>query len=106
VSTTNVLECSNGPLPRHLEPRAYFTPDRAEFALRGSDAIEYLHWCDRQGLTVLGFDTWEPTRPQPTVINGGEFEGDASACRNAISESFRKGTPFSTSVFSGDQPVV
>jgi hypothetical protein len=81
---SDVLDCSNGPLPRSLEPRAYFNVNRSEFALWREDAIEYLNWCDDQGLTVLGFDLWVATQPGPTVVDGGEFEGDSAACRKAI----------------------
>jgi hypothetical protein len=84
ASASDSLACSNGPLPASLEPRAYFTAKREEFALGASDALEYLDWCDRQGLLVLGFDTWKPTQPGPTVLIGGEFEGNASACREKI----------------------
>lgn len=83
-SPDDLLECANGPLPRSLESRAYFTVNRSEFALWRADAIEYLDWCDDHGFTVLGFDVWVATQPGPTVVNGGEFEGDASACRKAI----------------------
>ena len=84
-SPGDFVECSNGPLPRSFEPRAYFTVNRSEFALWREDAVEYLNWCDEQGLTVLGFDLWVATQPGPTVVDGGEFEGDSSACRKAIS---------------------
>ncbi|HJW13120.1 MAG TPA: hypothetical protein VJ776_00410 [Thermoanaerobaculia bacterium] len=84
--TDDVRECSNGPLPRSMESRAYFDETGREFALTRDDALEYLNWCEGRGLTVLGFDAWMPTRPGPTVINGGEFEGDASACRVAIDD--------------------
>ena len=77
-------ECSNGPLPGSMESRAHFDEGGHEFALTRDDALEYLNWCEGRGLNVLGFDAWMPTRPGPTVINGGGFEGDASACRVAI----------------------
>jgi len=80
----DVLECSNGPLPRSLESRAYFSVNRSEFALWREDAIEYLNWCDDHGLTGLGFDLWVATQPGPTVVGGAEFEGDSSACRKVI----------------------
>jgi hypothetical protein len=82
--TSELLQFSNGPLPQRFEARAYFTGGRKEFALRPADALAYLNWCDEQGLLVLGFDTWLPTMPGPTVVNGGEFEGDALACRERI----------------------
>ena len=85
AGSDEVLECSNGPLPRSLESRAYFSVNRSEFALWREDAIEYLNWCDDHGLTVLGFDLWVASQPGPTVVNGGEFEGDSSACRRVIS---------------------
>jgi hypothetical protein len=83
-SPEDPLHCSNGPLPASFRVRAYFTANCDEFALGPGDALEYLSWCDQEGLTVLGFDTWEPSQPGPTVVNGGEFEGDASACRERI----------------------
>ena len=85
------LSCANGPLPASFQARAYFTANRGEFALGPGDALEYLNWCDQEGLTVLGFDTWEPSQPGPTVVNGGEFEGDGAACREKIrSGDFQK----------------
>ncbi|SRR6266511_3209224 len=80
------LQCSNGPLPRSMESRAYFSDDRREFALCRSDALEYLRWCEDNGLKVLGFDIWMPTRPGPTVVDAGGFNGDAFACRTVIQD--------------------
>jgi hypothetical protein len=84
IRTSELLSFANGPLPREFESRAYFTVRRSEFALCPADALAYLNWCDQQGVVVLGFDTWLPTTPSPTVVNGGEFEGDALACRERI----------------------
>src|SRR6476661_1320592 len=69
-SPEDPLHCSNGPLPASFRVRAYFTANCDEFALGPGDALEYLSWCDQEGLTVLGFDTWEPSQPGPTVVNG------------------------------------
>lgn len=81
-----ILSCSNGPLPKWLEPRAYFSRDRHEFALKREDALEYLEWCQREGLRVLGFDIWAAADPSPSVLEGEEgFEGNARECHEAIS---------------------
>lgn len=43
---------SNGPLPSPLKERAYFTSEESEFALRQSDALAYLDWCEAKGIAV------------------------------------------------------
>lgn len=80
-------EYSNGPLPAHLEPAAYFTGDRREWALPKAAALDYLDWCECQGLRVLGFEVWYPTTPGPTVTDFGlgNVEGVA-ASRDRIRE--------------------
>jgi hypothetical protein len=82
-----VTKYGNGPLPAHLEPAAYFTEDRGEWALPKAEALEYLDWCERRGLRVLGFEVWYPTTPGPTVtdLGLGNVEG-VTAVREGIRE--------------------
>jgi hypothetical protein len=82
-----VTEYGNGPLPADLEPAAYFTDDRGEWALPKAEALKYLDWCERRGLNVLGFDVWYPTRPGPTVKDLGTWNvAGVAATREAIRE--------------------
>ncbi len=76
---------SNGPLPLRLKERAYFTLEEAEFALRKSDALEYLQWCKSKGLLVLGYEVWYATTPGPTVPVWTD-EADADKCYDVISQ--------------------
>jgi hypothetical protein len=69
---------ANGPLPPHLVAHAYFTADGREWALRKPEALEYLDWCEQQGLRVLGFDVWYPSGPTPTDFGLGNVEGVAA----------------------------
>jgi hypothetical protein len=75
----------NGPLPDDLKAAAYFTEDRKEWALPKADALAYLDWCERENLSVLGFEVWYPTMPGPTVVEHGigNVEGIA-ATRDGI----------------------
>jgi hypothetical protein len=68
---------NNGPLPSEFESVAYLSEH--EFALPRGAAIEYLRWCQHNGVVVLGFDTWRATTPGPTALIEG-CEGDASQC--------------------------
>ncbi len=79
----NIETYANGPLPSHLEKRAYFTLWKKEFALRKSDALEYLKWCQAKDLGVLGYEVWYATIPGPTVRIGVE-EGNADECYELI----------------------
>lgn len=90
-----VRNCSNGPLPQWLESRATFSRDKHEFALKREDAIEYLDWCQKQGLRVLGFDLWTAADPRPAVLGGVDegFEGNAQECRAAITSPEFPGEP-------------
>jgi len=90
-----IRNCSNGPLPRWLEPRATFSRDKHEFALKKDDALEYLDWCQKQGLRVLGFDLWAAADPRPAVLGGADegFEGNAAECLTAISTRDFPGEP-------------
>jgi hypothetical protein len=78
---THVTDFGNGPLPEHLESSTYFTAGRREWALPKAAALEYLDWCEAQGLGVHGFDIWYPTKPSPTVTDEGlgNVEGVAAA---------------------------
>lgn len=78
---SRVTDYENGPLPVHLESAAYFTGDRREWALPKTEALEYLNWCENQGLKVLGFEVWYPTTPGPTVtdVGLGNVDGVAAA---------------------------
>jgi len=76
----HITEYANGPLPAHLQPAAYFTGDRREWALPKAAALDYVDWCEGQGLRVLGFEVWYPTTPGPTVtdVGLGNVEGTAA----------------------------
>lgn len=76
---------ANGPLPAYFKKRAYFTLNKKEFALRKSDALEYLKCCKAEELHVLGCEIWYATIPGPTVRIGVE-EGDADRCYDVISK--------------------
>ena len=82
-----IKEYGNGPLPAHFEPAAYFTSDRSEWALPKAEALDYLDWCERRSLRVLGFEVWYPTTPGPTVTDFGlgNVEG-VTAARAGIRE--------------------
>ena len=75
----------NGPLPLHLKERAYFTAGKREFALRKSDALEYLDWCKSKGFPVRAYEVWYATAPGPTVPVWTD-EADADKCRDVISQ--------------------
>lgn len=89
-----IRSCSNGPLPKWLEPRARFSPDGHEFALTKEDALEYLDWCQKEGLRVLGFDVWAAADPAPASFEEDSgVEGNARECRDAISSRDFPGDP-------------
>lgn len=74
---------SNASLPERFRERAYISAN--EFALYREDAIEYLHWCKKQGYHVLGYEGWMPTSPGPTPILSEIYEGGADFCIEALS---------------------
>ena len=71
----------NGPLPQNFKRHAYFAA--YEFALYKDDALEYLQWCKVNGYEVVGYETWFPTKPGPTVLIAGG-RGDADTCYKLI----------------------
>lgn len=70
----------NGPLPMAFYDIAYNTSNETEFALPRSEAIKYIEWCKEQSIEVIGFDTWAPTTPGPTVYEKESIEGDGQLC--------------------------
>lgn len=72
---------NNGPLPRYLKERAYFSAN--EFALSKSDALDYLQWCKANSYPVLGYEVWLPTNPGPTALLAGG-NGNADDCYQMI----------------------
>jgi hypothetical protein len=79
-----LTQYSNGPLPDFLQRQAYLNTETGEFGLNAMDAMLYLDWCKDSNLRILGFETWQPTIPGPTVILGAVWEGDAESCRTGI----------------------
>ena len=74
----------NGFLPNEFKNRAYISTNEQEFALHRDDAIEYINWCIEKNIKVLGYDTWIPTEPGPTIYIRENADGDGPFCIEAL----------------------
>jgi hypothetical protein len=81
---------SNGPLPDFLAQDAYVTAESNEFALNVAEAKQYLDWCRRKNLTVLGLETWRLNESGHDAIEGAVCEGNANACKAFLDEAAQK----------------
>ncbi len=77
---------SNGPLPEFLQGDAFVSEESNEFMLSPQAAHEYLDWCLRGDLPVVGMETFQKGTEGVTPIEDASCEAGAHECKACIDQ--------------------
>jgi hypothetical protein len=75
---------SNGPLPEFLASDASISQESNEFLLGPDAARQYLDWCLRGNLPVVGMETFQKEAEGVTPVDDASCEAGAHECKDCI----------------------
>ena len=82
MSTTRF---SNGPLPDFLQSDAVITEESNEFMLGPDAALQYLDWCLRGDLPVVGMEAFQKGPEGVLAVDDASCDAGAHECKQCIS---------------------
>jgi hypothetical protein len=77
---------SNGPLPEFLQEDAFVSQESNEFLLSPAAARQYLDWCLRGNLAVVGMEAFQKGPEGVTPVDDASCEAGAHECKECLTQ--------------------